>query len=358
MLKSALASQHSQLKAEFAEQLGWEMAAHYGDYWQEYQAVRNSVGVVDLSNRGRIEITGKNKVQFLHNLVSNDVKALQVGNGIFAAFLNMRGHVLSDCFIYMLENSILLDLPTSTREKIYYHLEKYSPAGEFNVTDITEATSLLSLQGPHSRPLLNKLGVTTNLQELQLAEVLIADCRLTAVKHSRTGEEGYDLFIANENISTVFQALLKAGAKAVGLKAFDLLRIEAAVPEYGVDMDEEIILLETGLETAVSYTKGCYLGQEPIARIHHRGRDQTAKRLAGLVISGEDVPATKSKVFNKDGKEIGHITSAGFSPILNQVVALAYLKRNNFTVGLNHSVQFNGKGLAAEVSKLPFYNRG
>lgn len=361
MAKVALATEHARLGAQTIEQLGWELSADYGDKWQEYQAVRNGVGVIDISNRGRIEVTGKNRIQFLHNLVSNDVKSMQPGNGIFAAFLNVRGHILSDCFIYMIEDSILLDVPTSTREKIYYHLEKYSPAGEFNVTDITEASSLLALQGPLARPLLNKLGaITVNKlqQELQITEAKIADHSITVVKHSRTGEEGFDLFISNENIVSVFEVLVKAGAKPVGQKAFDLLRIEAAVPEYGVDMDEDIILLETGLESAVSYNKGCYLGQEPIARIHHRGRDQTAKRLAGLVIEGEDIPNAKSKVFNKSGKDIGYITSAGFSPILSKVVALAYLKRNNFTEGLNHSVEINGKQIPAQVSKLPFYYKG
>lgn len=361
MTKVALATEHARLGAQTIEQSGWELSADYGDKWQEYQAIRSGVGVVDISNRGRIEVTGKNRIQFLHNLVSNDVKSMQPGSGIFAAFLNIRGHVLSDCFIYMIEDSILLDIPTSTREKIYYHLEKYSPAGEFNVTDITEASSLLALQGPLARPLLKKLGAPniSNLQqELQVTETKIADHSLTAVKHSRTGEEGFDLFISNENIVSVFDALVKVGAKPVGQTAFNLLRIEAAVPEYGIDMDEDIILLETGLETAVSYTKGCYLGQEPIARIHHRGRDQTAKRLAGLVISSEEVPPAKAKVFNKDGKEIGYITSAGFSPILSKVVALAYLKRNNFTVGLNHSVEINGTRIPAEVSKLPFYYKG
>jgi glycine cleavage system T protein len=361
MAKVALATEHVRLGAQTIEQLGWELSADYGDKWQEYQAVRNGVGVIDISNRGRIEVTGKNRIQFLHNLVSNDVKSMQPGNGIFAAFLNVRGHILSDCFIYMIEDSILLDVPTSTREKIYYHLEKYSPAGEFNVTDITEASSLLALQGPLARPLLNNLGaITVNKlqQELQITEAKIADHSITVVKHSRTGEEGFDLFISNENIVSVFEVLVKAGAKPVGQKAFDLLRIEAAVPEYGVDMDEDIILLETGLESAVSYNKGCYLGQEPIARIHHRGRDQTAKRLAGLVIEGEDIPNAKSKVFNKSGKDIGYITSAGFSPILSKVVALAYLKRNNFTEGLNHSVEINGKQIPAQVSKLPFYYKG
>lgn len=360
MVKVALATEHAHLGAEPLEQLGWEMASHYGDKWQEYQAVRNNVGVIDLSNRGRIELTGKNKVQFLHNLVSNDIKSMQPGNGIFAAFLNIKGHILSDCFIYMLEDSVLLDTPASTREKIYFHLEKYSPAGEFNVTDITEASSLLALQGPHARPLLNRLGANNvnNLQELQLCETQIASHRLTVVKHSRTGEDGFDLFISNENITGVFNALIKAGATPVGLEAFNLLRIEAAVPEYGIDMDEDIILLETGLESAVSYTKGCYLGQEPIARIHHRGKDQTAKRLAGLVINSQDPPQAKAKVYNESGKEIGHITSSGLSPILNQVIALAYLKRNNFTVGLKHSVEINGSRVPAEVSKLPFYHRG
>ena len=359
MAKTALSAEHAQLGAQPMEQLGWEMSAHYGDLTQEYQTVRKGAGLIDLSHRGRIEITGKNRVQFLQGLVSNDVKALKSGNGVFAAFLNVSGRILSDCFIYIIDESIFIDPPPMTREKIYKNLEKFSPAGEFNVTDLTEATSLLTLQGPTAKQLLAGQGAggVINIEERQLVQAEIAGRKLVIIKNSRTGEEGFDLFIANDKIAPVFAALLKAGAKPVGLAALNVLRLEAGLPEYGIDMDENIILLEAGLERAVSYTKGCYLGQETIAKIHHRGHNQTAKRLAGLVIKGEQAPGAEAKVYNKDNKEIGYITSAAQSPALGTPIALAYLKRDNFTPGLQHSVEIAGARVPAEVVEMPFYRK-
>src|SRR5882672_1268452 len=173
MTKTTLAPEHSRLGAEFMEQSGWDMVASYGDPNAEYKTVRNGVGITDLSNRGRIEITGKNRTQFLQGLVSNDIKSLKPGEGVFAAFLNVTGRVLADCFIYVIGESFLIDTSPATREKVYKMLEKFSPAGEFHVTDITEATSLLTLQGPKSAKIQADLGASAvyNLAEMQLAEV-------------------------------------------------------------------------------------------------------------------------------------------------------------------------------------------
>lgn len=355
MTRTALATAHERLGAQWVEQLGWEVSTHYGNLLAEYQAGHNSVGVIDLSHRGRIEVSGKERGQFLHGLVSNDIKGLKKGEGVFAAFLNATGRILSDCFIYNLEESFLIDTPPSTRERIYKALDRFSPAGDFNVTDLTEATALLTLQGPQAAQLLTNLGTVLPLVELQLTEGVVAGHQLIIIKHSRTTEIGFDLFVSNEHSAAVFEALIQAGAQPVGLDAFNLLRLEAGYPEYGIDMDENIILLEAGLERAVSYTKGCYLGQETIAKIHHRGHGQTAKRLTGLVLKGQTVaPAKGAKVFNQSGKEIGHITSAAYSPKLEQVIALAYLRRDNFTPGQLHNVLSEGGNIAAEVTQCPF----
>lgn len=359
MKKTPLAPEHAKLGVQYAEYCGWEMAARYGDPRQEYNAARHRAGLIDISNRGRIEIKGKNRIQFLHGLVSNDVKNLKPGAGVFASFLNLTGRILADCFIYAFAESFLIDLASSNREKIYKSLDKFSPAGDFVLNDLTESTALLTLQGPLSAKILSDLGAsaTAGLEDLQHADVEIAGRKATALKNSRTGEEGFDLLINNEDAQPVFAALLDAGAAPVGLDALDLLRLEAGIPEYGSDMDENIILLEAGLERAVSYTKGCFLGQETIAKIHHRGHDQTAKRLSGLVVRSDAAPAAGSKIYNKDGKEIGRVTSAAVSPAFGRPIALAYLRRDNFTPGQEHTIESEGNRLTAEVTQLPFYKK-
>lgn len=359
MIKNALVAEHVRLGAAMTEQLGWEISTNYGNLTKEYQAVRTNVGIIDLSYRGRIEVSGKNRVQFLQGLVSNDVKTLQPGNGVYAAFLNITGRILSDCFIYAREDSILIDTPPAARERVYLNLDKFSPAGDFNVTDFTEATSLLTIQGPTAQRILASAGAgaVINLKELQLTETEINGRKLIVLKNSRTGETGFDLFMSNENTLPVFEALLSAGAEPVGLDAYNVLRLEAGIPEYSIDMDENIIALEAGLERAISYTKGCYLGQETIAKIHHRGKNQTAKKLAGLILEGNILPKAGNKIFNKDNREVGYITSAVESLHLHKPIAFAYLKRDNFTPGTHHQVDINGQKVNAEVVQMPFYHK-
>ncbi|MEW6730180.1 MAG: aminomethyltransferase family protein [Acidobacteriota bacterium] len=359
MKKTVLAAVQARSGAQFIEHQGWEIATDYGDRTKEYQAVRSGVGIIDLSHRGRIEITGKNRIQFLQGLVSNDIKTLKTGTGVIAAFLNVSGRVLADCFIYAVNDSFLIDTAAPTRERIYQSLAKFSPAGEFNVNDVTETTAFFSLQGPHSIKLLASLGARAvyNLNELEFAEIELAGKQLIALRNSRTGEEGFDLFVTCEQAVAVYEALLAGGAQPVGLSAFDLLRLEAGIPEYGIDIDETVIALEAGLERAISFTKGCYLGQETIAKIHYRGHDQTAKKLAGLVIEGESAPPIGAKIYNKDGKEIGHITSAARSPVVGKPIALAYLKRDNFTPGQEHTVEIADQRVIAKVTALPFYRK-
>lgn len=324
----------------------------------EYKAVRERAGLIDISNRGRIEVKGKNSVQFLQGLVSNDVKALVPGQGVFSAFLNVTGRILADSFIYKIGEGFLIDVAPANGEKIYQSLAKFVPAGDFFVTDVTDETALLTLQGAQADDVLARAGVSAPPQAaLQLIETTVAGHPVTLINNSRTGETGYDLVMAREHASAVRDALTQAGASLVGLDALNLLRLEAGLPEYGIDMDENIILLEAGLERAVSYTKGCYLGQETIAKIHHRGHNQTAKRLAGIVIDSATVPAAGAKVFNKDEREIGHITSSAHSPALDKPIALAYLRRDNFTPGQEHSIEHEGARVKATVVELPFYKR-
>lgn len=326
--------------------------------WKEYDAVYTGVGLLDLSERGRIEVRGGNRIQFLHGLVSNDVKILQDGDGTYAAFLNATGRINSDCFIYADGERFLIDTPAKTRAWVYQSLAKFTPAGGFDVTDITEQTALLSLQGVGASKMLSALGLTEQLQPLKFKHLKIASWDVIVARVSRTVEIGYDLIVSLGGKETLSDLLIQAGAVVVGAQASEVLRIEAGIPDYGRDMDETIILLEAGLENAVSYKKGCYLGQETIAKIHHRGHDQTAKRLMGLILESEVVPAAGSKVFNESGKEIGHITSSCYSPALDRPIALAYLRRNNFQVGMRHNVVVGDASYKAEVVKPPFLKRG
>jgi glycine cleavage system T protein len=361
MTSLALATEQAQLGAVWTTHGEWQIPAYYSNPTQEYQAIRQQAGLIDLSFRGRLKVAGKNGVQFLQGLVSNDVKALNIGQGIFAAFLNVTGRVLSDCYIYKWADYLLVDLPANTREKISQSLQRFVPAGDFEVTDLTTSTSLLSLQGPQAALVLSQISQTPleqlqNLAALQFITSNIANQEVTIIAQPQLAASGYLLLVANSAASAILAAILAAKVLPVGWEAYNLLRLEAGLPLYGVDFDDTTIILEAGLENAVSYNKGCYLGQETVAKIHYRGHNQTARRLAGLVIdSANDPPPPQTKVQNAQGKEIGYLTSTGYSPALNKPIALAYLRREQFTPGQVHNLMTTPP-LTATVVALPFFS--
>ncbi|MFN7945745.1 MAG: glycine cleavage T C-terminal barrel domain-containing protein [Blastocatellia bacterium] len=328
----------------------------YGDVRAEYAAIRGGVAVLDFSPEGKLEVSGKNAAQFINGLVTNEVKTLASGHGVPAAFLDAHGKVSALCRIYNLDGRLLLQLHPERREKIYNNLKRFTLAGEFFLNDLTEQQSLISLQGPHAAALLESLtGAAVSENEITIAERVIADQTVLVATHARCGEAGFDLFVAAEAAPQVWQAIIvrgaEFGARAVGQEAFEIARIEAAVPREGIDVNDTHILLEAGLDDSVSYTKGCYLGQEIIARIHWRG--QPAKRLMKLSVSA-DAPPAGAELYGSDGKKVGAITSSTRSLANDEIIALGYVHRYYIAPGTELTIR-NGETEigTATVSALP-----
>ena len=333
----------------------------------EYDAFRNGVAVLEIP-AGLLRLSGKNSIQFLNGLVSNDVKTLAAGHGVLAAFPTLQGKLAALCRIYSIHDGgeyLLLELDAINREKIFKNLSRFVPAGEFFVTDASDELALLSLQGPQSMALLESLtGAQIDATELKISEGQIAGAKVLIATHSRCGETGFDVFVDAAAAANVKQAILESGAnfgaREVGEAAFEIARIEAGLPREGVDAGEEYIILESELESAVSYTKGCYLGQEVIARIHWRG--QPAKRLRGLLIEGNDVPAPGTELFaldgNMAGRRVGEITSAAMSFALKQPIALGYVHRYYLNAGTEFSLkQGELETGRAKLAELPFIKK-
>jgi len=333
----------------------------YGDLRGEYDAIRGGVAVIDFSAAGKLQVSGKNSVQFLNGLVSNDVKALEAGEGMLAAFPTLQGKLLALCRIYNLGAHLLLELDAINREKILKNLSRFIPAGEFFVTDVSDHFALLSLQGPRSMELIEVLtGQAIDDGRRRIGERRIAGAQVQIASHSRCGETGFDLFIpvefARKTLETILARGIIFGARQAGSGAFEIARIEAGVPREGVDAGENYIILESELESAVSYTKGCYLGQEVIARIHWRG--QPAKRLRGLLIEAGQLPAPGAEIFADDGKKVGEITSGAHSFALDRFIALGYVRRYYLTPGTEFTLKQGDAELGrAELVELPFIKR-
>ncbi|MCA1564144.1 MAG: aminomethyltransferase family protein [Acidobacteria bacterium] len=359
----ALAETHRKHGATFAERDGRMLPAAYGDASAEYEAVRggDGAGLVDLSARGRIEVSGSEAVQFLNGLITNDVKTLGAGAWMLAAFPNVQGRLLAHARVARPgeEVSFLIDTEPATHEKVFQTLQRFTLAGDFRVKDVTGETAQLSLQGARAGAIIESalggaFAPETARQQQSAANVPWRETgqQVVVLHATHTGEDGHDLVCASDAAADLWEALTNAGARPVGFDAFEVLRVEAGEPRHGVDVTDSNVVLEAGRDDAVSYTKGCYIGQEIIARIHWRGH--VAKRLAGLVLEDERAPGAEAKVRTMDGKEIGRITSHVFSPRLARRIALATLKYDYLQPDTQVSVVAGEAELAARVAELPF----
>lgn len=311
------------------------LPADYGDVRAEYETIRQGAALIDLSPTGKLQLTGKNAIQFLNGLVSNDVKTLEPGAGVFACFPTLQGKVAALTVIYHTGAGLLFELTANNREKIFKNLARFIPAGEFFLTDITEERALLSLQGPQAARVLSAaINAPIEFSEARtIRSSAIASLQIAT--RNRTGAAGFDLYVDKSQAAALWQTLLAHGAQPAGQTALNIARLEAGLPREPDDVNENYLINETNLSEAVSYTKGCYLGQEVIARIHWRG--QPAKQLRGLLIDAPSVPATGTEVWATDqsgaAKKVGEITSSAHSFALDRPIALGYVHRYFLTEG-------------------------
>jgi len=363
MAKSRLYEIQQTSGAVFKPSGGWEMARSYGNSVLEHQAVRKKAGLIDQSHRGKLRLKGKDRIDFLHGMVTNDIKILTPETGLYAVFTNDKAKMLSDARIYCLPDALWVDLEPEVTGKIQKHLDKYTLASDVVIENLTDAFGLLSIYGPSSHEIMTQLiGSEPPIKEHSTITFSMDGISILAARNEITGELGYDLYIPIDRMATTWDGLLQIGEpyglRPVGLDALDSLRIEAGIPRYGIDMDESNFPMEAGLEKrAISYTKGCYIGQETIARADAQGRMN--KKLMGLELSFKPAPTIGQVILapraSSDAQErvIGTITSAIESPTLGKVLAMGYLHRDFAEPGKDVIIEKR----PAKVVALPFYTR-
>jgi aminomethyltransferase len=358
MQRSPLYTVHQALGAIFTEVAGWELPQHFGDPEAEYRAVRQGVGLCDLSQRGLVRVTGTDRQRFLHAMVSNDVASLQPGQGCYATFLTNKGKMVADFVVYAAADAYLLDLEPQVVRPFIEAIEWFVISEDVAFHDESAQWGLLSLQGPQAGHLLT-LALGHEVPELSLyAHCLctLAGHQVRLIRRSHTGALGYQLLAPLAALPDLWSALwqhhMACEARPVGTEALEVLRIEAGIPIYGRDMTDDTIPVEANLTDAISYTKGCYIGQETIARIESRGH--VNRKLVGLLLSGPALPAPGAKIVSPE-REVGWITSAAYSPACRQQVALGYVRREVWEPGTHLAVQTNGTATEATVVELPFY---
>ena len=310
------------------------------------------VGLMDRSMLGKVTVTGRDRVAFLQGMLSNDIKALQPGHGCPAAFLDAVGKVVSLLTVYVLEDRILLELPAGSTEKFLQAIDKFliSEKAYFEAAD--DAYAILSVQGPKAgEALAGVAGTKVELGAHAHAEMSMSGAPVRVARRSDAVTPGFHCWTAAGHAPVLVKALREAGAVAVGAAAAEVLRVEAGIPVYGVDVDEGIILPETRLDAFWSYTKGCYIGQETVARVKYRGHIN--RGFSGLVLEGERVPSHGDAIVAV-GTEVGRVTSAVLSLALGKPVALGYVRREHFEPGSALSVRIGDDFVSARVAELPF----
>lgn len=353
--KSPLDEIHRASGASMQECDGWSMPASYGDRLFEYAAVRErGAGLIDLSSRGRLQISGSEAVQFLNGLITNDMKTLAESRWMPAAFPNVQGRLLASVRVIRCGDGFLIDTEATTQDQVFKIIERFTLAGDFHVTDLTGNTALLSVQGKRAVEIIQStLGAeAAEIPPYGAAQTDWQESTLTVLRATHTAEDGFDIVIAANQAQKLWNALVNGGARPVGYDALNILRIEAGQPRYSIDMDETNVVTETNLDDAVSYTKGCYIGQEIIARIKYRGH--VAKKLTGVIFGRAVKLHKEAKIRALDDNEIGRVTSMTFSPHLGQTIALAYVKYDYLDPGRKVKVISAAEEIDAQITELPF----
>lgn len=361
MLALALHEFHARHGAVFTAVNGCEVVARYSDPPVEHTALRRAAAFFDLSCRGRLCVLGADRERFLNGQVTNDVKTLGTGQGCYAAIVNAKGRMESDAFIYRLPDEFLLDFEPGISTALIYRLERYVISDDVRIADAAPHYGLLSVQGPRAAAVVTALGLDVKPPAAPLTMVSAKDDRLGEIylaNQPRVGQPGFDLFVPMaaqvKAAETLLAAVKTVGGCAAGWDALEMARIEMGIPRFGADMDATNLPPEAGLEDrAISYTKGCYIGQEVIARVRTYG--QVTRRLCGLRLA-DDLPRlpTRGNPLFKEGREVGFVTSAVRSPVLNANIALGYVRRECNEVGTELTLRAAFGDSPARIVPLPF----
>jgi len=326
------------------EYRGATTIARFGDLEAELASLRAGCGVYDLGFRAKLSLTGGDRVRWLNGMVTNNIRDLATGHGLYAFLLNPQGHILGDLYAYNRGESIVVDTDRSQSEKILATFDHYIIMDDVEVKDVTDEVSAIGISGPRGRQVLTAAGFAVpEIQPLQMQSVTWQGIECSVV----CGEQGnWEIWVSSNGAKKLWDALLESGASPVGFEALEVHRIETGIPAYGIDIRDRDLPQETEQARALNFNKGCYIGQEIVERIRSRGA--VHRKFTGFVVNG--TVATGSKVVS-GGKEVGEITSVAKLPITgDKRIALGYIRRE---VGIPGREVMAGS-IGATVVQLPW----
>jgi aminomethyltransferase len=356
--RTALFDAHRSLGAKMVPFAGWEMPVQYSTgILAEHHAVRTGAGVFDVSHMGEFEITGPDRNAFVNRVTCNDVGALESGGVQYSAILTPEGTFVDDCTVYRFEDKLMIVVNASNTARAWEHIVAQKGGANVRLKDISNDVGLLSVQGPTAEALLQPL-TRTKLPDIAyyhfvVGRVANAECFISRTGY--TGEDGFELYCRERDTPQVWEALIKAGAKPIGLGARDSLRLEMGFALYGNDIDDTITPLEAGLGWIVKLDKGCsFTGDAALKAQKLRG---VTRKLVGFQLQGRGFPRHEYPVYH-EGREVDVVRSGTMSPSLGVAIGTTYLPAVAAKLGTRFEVDVRGERMPAEVVAKPFWKKG
>ena len=324
---------------------------------QDYRVLHEGVVMAELMPRGRIAVSGRDRASFLQGLLTNDIQALQPGTGCYAAWLTPQGRMTTDMHVLESGDMILLDVPAEETSSVLQRLDQFIFTEDVQVGDLTGQLCEVGVHGPQAATVIERtIGEVKDVSgwaDYHNTRCTFADTPAVAARIDQLGVPGFVLYVGSGAESDLRGALEASGARRASTQAVTAARIEAGYPLFGIDMDEDTIPLEAGIESrAISLTKGCYVGQEVIIRVLHRGHGRVARKLVGLRVEGGEAFPEGTRI-QGNGREIGFVTSSTVSPEWGSI-ALGYVHRDFTEPGSHVEATVEGVPRRATVSSLPF----
>ncbi|MGL6095008.1 MAG: glycine cleavage system aminomethyltransferase GcvT [Fimbriiglobus sp.] len=355
-LRTPLYDLHLARKARVVPFAGWDMPVQYSSVLAEHEAVRTAAGLFDISHMARLSVGGPDSLKFVENVFTNAVAPMAMDQVRYGLVCDDAGGILDDVLVYRWPYGLSIVVNASNRTKILAWFETHRAGLDVRISDETERTAMIAVQGPKSVEMCQGLfDFDPGTLKYYYARPTLYCCQPCVVSRTGyTGEDGLEVIVPNELAVTLWDELEKRGAKPCGLGARDTLRLEAAMPLYGHEMDETVDPFTAGLSWAVKLKKGEFLGQSALAAIQAAG---PAKVRVGLRLGGNRAARQGSRVLAADGTPVGVVTSGSFSPTLKQSIAMATVGREFAAIDTPLGVEVPGSTLPAAVVKLPFYSR-
>jgi aminomethyltransferase len=349
---------HGARMVDFA---GWDMPVQYSSIVEEHTAVRSAAGLFDISHMARLIFEGPDALDLIQYVYTNDASSMKIGQARYGLVCNERGGILDDVLVYRLEPFWLMVVNASNREKILAWVKQHQGSRHVQISDKTFVWAMVAVQGPRALELVAPdYPAASGLKYYHAAfQDGASDAPLLVSRTGYTGEDGCEIIMPADHVVTRCDLLEERGGSLgvpltpCGLGARDTLRLEAAMPLYGHELNEEIDPIQAGLVWAVKLDKGDFIGREALAQ---RRTDEGLRRRVGLELEGKRIAREGAAVL-REGQTIGRVTSGTFAPTLQKAIAMAYVDAAHAAAGTVCTVDVRGKPAPARVVPLPFYRR-